>query len=177
MLPIQVTTVHEAEFPGPHSSLRIECFGGNLQMQGPSGISIREGWYLRHRPGLEIQIWGHLKTGIEAKRGKHPERKGNTESQYRSHKTTVSRRSLRRPLRRDSSITGESRVQTRSKRFINHLSGNTRGKGSLGWRRGRGIRESVCPLAPQPWWKMLSSCDHTLPRTLLPHQPFLSYLC
>ena len=135
-------------------------------MQGPSGISIREGWYLRHRPGLEIQIWGHLKTGIEAKRGKHPERKGNTESQYRSHKTTVSRRSLRRPLRRDSSITGESRVQTRSKRFINHLSGNTRGKGSLGWRRGRGIRESVCPLAPQPYSSPFTSCslNKTSPR-------------
>ena len=45
-------------------------------MQGSSGISIREGWYLRHRPGLEVEIWGHLKMGIEAKRGNHPERKG-----------------------------------------------------------------------------------------------------
>ena len=89
---------------------------------------------MRHRPGLEVQIWGHLKMGIEAKRGKHPERKGNTESQHRSHKTTVSRRSLRRLLRRASSITGESRVQTGRKGSSTTCQEMSMGKAAQGGR-------------------------------------------
>lgn len=81
---------------------------GTSRCRESSGTSIREGWHSRHRSGPEVQIWGHLKMGTKAKRGKYPERKGNAESQYRSQKRTVFRRSLRRPLRTESSIIGES---------------------------------------------------------------------